>query len=472
MSTQPDSLQPPLPMSTPPESAPSAGPNTSARGPKRLPHEGWMRVPLYVAEHHVFEHDGRKLLFNVGTVDFFEIDNVVESVLQTVEGKTLLQLFERLRSTYGEKDLYSAVRELREAEIVTEQHQTRPEAPVLPGRVEVSNLALQVTTDSLSGTGAGYLDARTGRKAIELLLQESGRVRSCGLTLVGEPLLNPQLTFSLIDAALDCAEQAGKQLRIAVVSDPRLVNERILSTLRRRGVDLVISDAAGELEGVYGSGPSSLQRSSLSSNPRTHLHIGATDRNHVEQIREALGENQNLVTIELPLSTAEHLRAVSDQDLEHLSAFVGQHVLSANATWIGPIEDAVVQVYNGRRTGYGDSAGITRLAVGCDGAIYVSEHGIGQPKFQMGHVEQGIDQTKRRQWIREAHVDARPGCQTCWARHLCGGGSTLAVGTRPNPDSDYCKVARKTYELAMGFCVNLYEGNPELLGQRYGQDVA
>lgn len=259
-------------MSTPPESAPSAGPNTSARGPKRLPHEGWMRVPLYVAEHHVFEHDGRKLLFNVGTVDFFEIDNVVESVLQTVEGKTLLQLLERLRFSYGEKDLCSAVRELREAEIVTEQHQTRPEAPVLPGRVEVSNLALQVTTDSLSGTGAGYLDARTGRKAIELLLQESGRVRSCGLTLVGEPLLNPQLTFSLIDAALDCAEQAGKQLRIAVVSDPRLVNERIRSTLRRRGVDLVISDAAGELEGVYGSGPSSLQRSSLSSNPRTRRH--------------------------------------------------------------------------------------------------------------------------------------------------------------------------------------------------------
>ncbi len=473
MSNQTHTTKTPLPMAETPESAPSAGLNASARGPKRLPHEGWMLAPLYVAEHHLFEHNGRTLLFGVGTADFFEIDDVVEDVLKTIEGTTLIQLFERLRSSHGEKDLYSAVRELREAEIVSEERLARPTAPVLPGRLEVSEIVLEVTTDSLSAqSGSQYLRPATGREAIRLLMEESGCLRTCSLTLTGEPLLNSQLTLDLLDHAIERAEQIGKRLRLAVVTNPRLVNERIRISLKRRGVDLVINDTAGTLEGVHGSGPASLQRSALTSSPPTHLRIESVDETPVHQIREALDENQNLATVDLPPSTPGHLCPVSERDLEELSAFVSQHVMSSKMTWIGPIEDSAAQVFNGRRASYGDSAGITSLAVGCDGTIYVSEEVIGDSRYRMGHIQSGLDQGRRAQWIREAHVDARPGCQTCWARHLCGGGSTVAVGNCPDPDSDYCTIVRRSYELAMGLCVDLDVRNPDLLEQRYGQGAA
>ncbi len=151
-------------------------------------------------------------------------------------------------------------------------------------------------------------------------------------------------------------------------------------------------------------------------------------------------------------------------------------MVAGGQTWIGEIEDAIEQVLNARTVAYRGPEGVRSLAVAPDGGLYVDVPFIGLSAFRFGSVHEGIDPVARREWAQKTHVGSMDACRGCWARHYCGGGSRAVcyarTGDARNPHPDSCRLIRRTYELAMGVCLELAETDPDRLRIRYGREDA
>jgi radical SAM protein with 4Fe4S-binding SPASM domain len=77
-----------------------------------------------------------------------------------------------------------------------------------------------------------------------------------------------------------------------------------------------------------------------------------------------------------------------------------------------------------QRNHYGCAAGISYCAVAPDGGLYPCHTLTGSPSHRLGHIREGIDEKKQRESFIQ-RVENRPACAACWARYLCGGGSSL-----------------------------------------------
>jgi uncharacterized protein len=93
--------------------------------------------------------------------------------------------------------------------------------------------------------------------------------------------------------------------------------------------------------------------------------------------------------------------------------------------------------------------------------------------FKIGDVFSGIDRERQRGWIKSTHVEKFAHCSDCWARFLCGGGcrlsSFLENSRVDEPDEVACRIIRRTYELAMGTCLEIASEDDEALAQRYAE---
>ena len=469
--------------------------------------EGWMLRPLHKVEYHLFEHRGIHILFDVHSGIFFQADQVILSILDLCEGRSLVDLLGILRYKYPEKDIVSAFRELYLAGILLDSPQeTHPFVP--PGRLEIVYLGLDITYDRLSDNhhfarsdatalapATAYMDDRIARKAIDLLMAESGRIKQCHVTFQGgDPLLNPQLVEKTIHYGVQQARAAGKDIFFEVFSDGRLLNEQLLAVLRKQNADIAVkidSNTDSGLSLFHGSGPYSLspkeaQEYASETDARIHLN-GTVDRNNLnlgEQIHEHLTNYPSARSIALRFSalSPNHPAAITRADMptaiagiEDLAECVRRHVLSGKRTWIGEFEDAIFQVYNRKISLYHCGAGTRYITVAPDGKLYVCPGLTGNSAFCLGDLDSGIDQKLQRAWTKSTHVEKFPSCASCWTRYLCGGGCKLSsfLGSEqvgePNPVS--CKLSQHTYELAMATCLDIASEDPAQLEQRYAEDL-
>jgi hypothetical protein len=104
------------------------------------------------------------------------------------------------------------------------------------------------------------MTADTARRAVDLLIRESGTVRQVILEFAGQSLLFPQLVLDAIDYARDKAEISGKTVLLRVSTDPGLLDERLLQDLSRRSVEITCTTEEAAVPGrpFHGSGPYSL----------------------------------------------------------------------------------------------------------------------------------------------------------------------------------------------------------------------
>jgi radical SAM protein with 4Fe4S-binding SPASM domain len=115
---------------------------------------------------------------------------------------------------------------------------------------------------------------------------------------------------------------------------------------------------------------------------------------------------------------------------------------------------------------YRCGAGKSGAYVDTNGKLYPCAHFIGKSGWDIGDVEHGFDESKRRKFF-EAHVDTREPCRSCWARYLCGGGcyyqAVLTNGHFDTPDLAKCDLIRFLCTEAVRLLSALEEETPEVL---------
>ena len=117
------------------------------------------------------------------------------------------------------------------------------------------------------------------------------------------------------------------------------------------------------------------------------------------------------------------------------------------------------------------------LGVASDGQVYPCFRHLGLDEHRLGNVWEGGDDDHRRSFLAKeaADVDARPVCQDCWARYLCGGGcyadSTVYGPDKRRPQVQHCPFWRAEIDVAIRFYNRLLRTEPCHCLTLFGDDV-
>lgn len=87
----------------------------------------------------------------------------------------------------------------------------------------------------------------------------------------------------------------------------------------------------------------------------------------------------------------------------------------------------VLQLLTRTRRDFFCPAGERMYGISADGEVCPCALHVGRPQSRLGDLEHGVDPERRRAFRSKFSWQSQPGCQTCWTRHLCGGGCSAMV---------------------------------------------
>lgn len=435
-----------------------------------------MLKPLFKTESHIFKHQGHHILFNIASGNFFEIDAVQKDLVEACSGNTLNDLLDVLQDRHTEKQVLSAFKSLLEAGILTDMPPEQMQNFSLPNRLEIVHFDLTITTDTLSGAveNVTYMDEDVARKALALLLKESGRVRQCSIAFRGgEPLLNAPLVEKVIEEGHRLGKEMGKEMRFQVVTDARLLNPALFNRLQKMGVEVVIKFDVDERPPLFGGqGAYSLSSIDLPEHiQEKQAPVGLSyslDRqraNFTKDMQRVLDLYPTVKRVDFAsdesVSTQDDLLRIQDA-YANLAQYVAVQALHGQETWIEGLEKHIYQVFNQKASFLHSGIGVHSLTVEPNGVLQASPTG----NYAVGTVDAGVDRKKQGDWIQATRVDKLEGCKTCWARHLCGGACRLQA---QSDGERACELMQYKYELAMRTCLNIASQDQDVLYRRYAE---
>jgi uncharacterized protein len=107
----------------------------------------------------------------------------------------------------------------------------------------------------------------------------------------------------------------------------------------------------------------------------------------------------------------------------------------------------------------GCGAGSEYLAITPEGDLYPCHQFVGEEDFKLGTVESGVINTELRDVFKNANVNNKEECRSCWARFYCSGGchanAFYAHNDLMKPYEIGCKMEKKRIECAISVAANL-----------------
>lgn len=452
---------------------------------------------------HIFNYEDRKILYQIPSGDFFEIDEVVyDAMALATDGLYRDDMVTALSSKYGVEEGLKVVEALEAHDLLSFGDDV-PSQDVVETSGRDSRAPLDVTLHISHGCnitctycfahGGSYggkatmMDFETGRKAIDWLLDQSEDAGACQVTLFGgEPLMNLDLIKQIVPYAKTQANERGIEITFGMTTNGTLLSGEALAFIMQEDIGIMVSlDGNADTHNrnrKFHNGQNTYDviventRKAVSMR-KENIKVRATmtsqnlDIGQIAEDLSVLGTNAVEVapTTEHPNSPTaikkehlpelkQHLRKMSQVELAGLMK--GQN--QAHAYFTGKIQ----QVLDPHKKNYGCGGGKTFYGVSADGSIYFCSAFASNPEFKMGDVFNGLDPKKMAQFDRDFQVDNRQACKTCWARNLCGGGCVydayMSTGKAEEPNPVACEQIRYGYELAMGMALELQEGNEEV----------
>jgi uncharacterized protein len=452
---------------------------------------------------HIFEYEDRKILYQVSTGTFFEIDGLVSDILHLPRAQSKEELIAAVPAGHELTDLVGAIEELEGLEIlsfgpsspfenVPDTSDRGSSAPLpITMTLHVSH-ACNISCSYCFALGGNYggpstlMDSETARRSVDWLLSSSSEAGRCQLDFFGgEPLLNFELIREVVEYAREEAEKQGVDISFGMTTNGTLLSGEMLEFVMREDIGVMVSldgsaDTHNETRKFHDGGDThetTVKNASKLAEKRPDLlmlRATMTSSNlDMENIAEELlqigaGTVSVAPTTEHPSSPtairAEHLKELRTH-LKRLSKSELDRIRNRAGTSHSHFGKMIHQLLTPTRKEYGCGGGKTYFGVSVDGSIYFCSAFASMPEFKMGDVFNGIDPLKKASFDSEIQVDRREPCKSCWARNLCGGSciydAQITNGDHLSPNLVACEQIRYSYELSMGMALELNEDHPE-----------
>lgn len=316
---------------------------------------------------------------------------------------------------------------------------------------------------------------QVGKQALDFLMDHSGSRRNLEVDFFGgEPLMNFQVVKDLVAYARSVEKERGKNFRFTLTTNGMLIDDDVIDFANRECHNVVLSldgrkevhdrfrvDYAGQGswerivpkfqklvsarggKGYYMRGTFTHQNPDFLEDIKTMLDLGFSELS-MEPVVCAPDDPSALTKddVAVVMEQYEKLALLMKERREQGRPFTFYHYMLDLSG--GPC------VYK-RISGCG--SGTEYMAVTPWGDLYPCHQFVGEEKFKLGDVWQGVTAPAVQADFAATNVYTRPQCRDCWAKLYCSGGCAAnayhATGSVNGVYEQGCELFRKRMECAI-----------------------
>ncbi|MBE6618101.1 MAG: thioether cross-link-forming SCIFF peptide maturase [Ruminococcaceae bacterium] len=459
---------------------------------------------------HQYQLGGYNVVLDICSGSVHVVDEVAYDIIAIFEEFDRETVLAKMAEKYGDRDditkedieeCYTQVVELKEAGKLFAPDTFEPMAGELKQKTSgvVKALCLHVAhTCNLNceycfasqGKYHGdraVMSLEVGKRALDFLIENSGTRHNLEVDFFGgEPLMNFDMLKELVAYARSIEKKYNKNFRFTLTTNGLLIDDDVIDFANRECVNVVLSlDGRKEIHDRYRvdyAGNGSWERivpkfqklvearggkdyymrgTFTHANPdflkdiQQMLDLGFTELS-MEPVVCAPGDPSELTAEDLPI-VLEQYEKLAELMIECDKAgkpFTFYHYM-IDLTG-GPC------IYK-RISGCG--SGTEYMAVTPWGDLYPCHQFVGEEKFKLGDIWNGVSNTAIQDEFCSCNVYARPECRDCWARLYCSGGCAAnayhSTGSVRGVYKYGCELFKKRMECAIMVQIHRMMGEDE-----------
>ena len=315
----------------------------------------------------------------------------------------------------------------------------------------------------------------TGKRALDFLIENSGSRHNLEVDFFGgEPLMNFDVVKKLVEYAREVEKKHNKNFRFTLTTNGVLVDDEVIDFANEQMSNVVLSlDGRKEVhdryrvdytgkgswekivpkfqkfvekrggKNYYMRGTFTHQNPDFVNDVKEMLRLGFTELSMEPVVCAPMDKNElTKEDLEIVCKQYEELAELMIQREKEGKPFTFYHYMIDLKA--GPC------IYK-RISGCG--SGTEYMAVTPWGDLYPCHQFVGDEKFLLGNVFDGVTNTAVRDDFNACNVYAREECRDCWARLYCSGGCAAnayhATGSVRGVYKDGCKLFKKRMECAI-----------------------
>ena len=329
------------------------------------------------------------------------------------------------------------------------------------------------------------MSLEVGKKALDFLVANSGNRINLEVDFFGgEPLMNWQVVKELVEYGRSLEEPNNKKFRFTLTTNGVLLNDEIMEFAGREMANIVLSiDGRREVhdrmrpfrggQGSYDLIVPKFQKAAESRGQTGYYVRGTFTRNNLDFSEDVLhladlGFRQ--ISVEPVVAQPSDAWAIRESDLvklkEEYDKLALEMIKRRREVRGFNFFHFMIDLEGGpcvakRLSGCG--SGTEYLAVTPWGDLYPCHQFVGNEKFLMGNVEEGITREEIRDEFKCCNVYAKDKCRRCFAKFYCSGGCAAnSYNFHGNINDAYdvgCELQRKRVECAVMLKVAEFEDN-------------
>lgn len=441
---------------------------------------------------HQYKNNGYNIVMDINSGAVHIVDDVVYDVLPFLdEKKDEEEILKTLSDTYPEESIREAISDCKELEesgvLFTEDIYEQAIENFSRRPTVVKALCLHIAHDcnlacrycfAEEGEYHGrraLMSYEVGKKALDFLIENSGNRRNLEVDFFGgEPLMNWQVVKDLVQYGREQEKKYNKNFRFTLTTNGVLLDEEIMEFCNKEMANVVLSiDGRKEVhdfmrpfrrgKGSYDLIIPKFRKFAESRNQDKYYVRGTFTRHNLDFSEDVLhladlGFKQ--ISVEPVVAQPEEEYALREEDIPQICEeydrlaveMIKRHKEGRGFNFFHFMIDLTGGpcVYK-RLSGCG--SGTEYLAVTPWGDLYPCHQFVGEEKFLMGNVFDGLKTPELQEEFKGCNVYAKEKCRNCFAKFYCSGGCAANAykfhGSINDAYDIGCELQRKRVECAI-----------------------
>ena len=319
-----------------------------------------------------------------------------------------------------------------------------------------------------------------GKRALDFLIENSGTRRNLEVDFFGgEPLMNFQVVKDLVAYARSIEKEKGKNFRFTLTTNGVLIDDDVIDFANRECANVVLSlDGRREIHDRFRvdyAGNGSFDRivpkfqKLVEAREGKNYYMRGTfthaNPDFLEDIKVMLDLGFNELSMEPVVCapgdpselTPEDMEIVKKQYEELAFLMLEKDREGKPFTFYHYMIDLTGGPCIYKRIS-GCGSGTEYMAVTPWGDLYPCHQFVGEEKFKLGNIWDGVTNKEAQCEFASCNVYAHPECRDCWARLYCSGGCAAnayhSTGSVTGVYKSGCELFKKRMECAIMVAVD------------------
>ncbi len=451
---------------------------------------------------HQYQLGGYNIVLDICSGSVHVVDEVAYDIIAMFENNSKEKIIEEISKKYAERDdissedieeCFSQVISLKENGKLFTPDTFEPVAGHLKAKTSGVIKALCIHIAHTCNLNCSYcfasqgkyhgdramMSIEVGKRALDFLVENSGSRHNLEVDFFGgEPLMNFDVVKQMVEYARSIEKKHNKNFRFTLTTNGMLIDDDVIDFANREMSNVVLSlDGRKEIHDRYrvdytGKGSwetivPKFQKLVESRGGKNYYMRGTfthANPDFLNDIKQMLDLGFTELSMEPVVCSDDDPSALTQEDLpivleqyEKLAELMRKRDKEGKPfTFYHYMIDLTGGPCIYKRIS-GCGSGTEYMAVTPWGDLYPCHQFVGEEKFKLGDIWNGVTNTETIEEFASCNVYARPECHDCWAKLYCSGGCAAnayhSTGSIKGVYKYGCELFKKRMECAIAVAI-------------------